>query len=557
MKLYFVRHGETDMNARNMFYGWYDADINAKGISQAEELRDAFREIHIDKIYSSDLTRALHTAQIIADGRPVEIMPDLREMAYGIWENRTWESMTEADRELLKKWRFDWLDLEIPEGESFMGFYHRVTSGLDQIIQENKGKHVLVVSHNGALSAMHCHLTGAGPKGFWNFNSKQGHYSAVWISEKKLTYDCFNYPLCREKAENIYVDVATRPSESTAYGLHGDHPINLVWAGTKTEIQWEKKEQKNILKEHLDFIFLEEGDEGPDWFAVPTIRVFAKDGKGGWYARGEHRRAIYHISSEKNITYLAKDLRTYLQMVIFEQEHAELIKLAEEIKLERPKENLRRFVCPAHNIRLFADRAEAEKQLQLHDISEFMDFKPKKKLYYDCEKVMRKPEIDGYDVFPAGKKFDPFIMTCEENGFTSLQRKRGIYLIWEGNLPKLDLYPVPSMTFFAHDGDGGYFAHMGKDMDTPICFISKELECWTIAGSFREFVQMVVFEPNWKEKITGEKQEIFETEEELAAFGMLFGLSAPDWKLSENIRRNSFHQIYENVEKAREKMSIL
>ena len=161
MKLYFVRHGETDMNARNMFYGWYDADINAKGISQAEELRDAFREIHIDKIYSSDLTRALHTAQIIADGRPVEIMPDLREMAYGIWENRTWESMTEADRELLKKWRFDWLDLEIPEGESFMGFYHRVTSGLDQIVQENKSTNTfenmrfskkVIENHGGDIS---------------------------------------------------------------------------------------------------------------------------------------------------------------------------------------------------------------------------------------------------------------------------------------------------------------------------------------------------------------------------------------------------------------------
>ena len=198
MKLYFVRHGETDMNARNMFYGWYDADINAKGVSQAEELREAFKDIHIDKIYSSDLTRASHTAEIIADGKPFEKVPDLREMAYGIWENRTWESMTESDKELLKKWRYDWLNLEIPGGESFMGFYNRVTSGLDKIIKENKGKHVLVVSHNGALSAMHCHLTGAGPKGFWNFNSKQGHYSAVWVSENKLTYDCFNYPVCKK-----------------------------------------------------------------------------------------------------------------------------------------------------------------------------------------------------------------------------------------------------------------------------------------------------------------------------------------------------------------------
>ena len=59
MKIYFVRHGETDMNARNMFYGWYDADINEKGIAQAEELRAAFETIHIDAIYSSDLKRRL------------------------------------------------------------------------------------------------------------------------------------------------------------------------------------------------------------------------------------------------------------------------------------------------------------------------------------------------------------------------------------------------------------------------------------------------------------------------------------------------------------------
>lgn len=194
MKLYFVRHGETDMNARNMFYGWYDADINAKGISQAEELREAFRQIHIDKIYASDLKRAYHTAEIIAGGRPVETMPQLRELYYGKWENRTWEEMTEEDRVLLKKWRTDWQEMTMPEGEPFMDFYQRVVAGLEQIIKENKGKHVLVVSHNGALSAMHCHLTGAGPKGFWNFNSKQGHYSAVWVSEKKLTYDCLNYP---------------------------------------------------------------------------------------------------------------------------------------------------------------------------------------------------------------------------------------------------------------------------------------------------------------------------------------------------------------------------
>ena len=176
------------------------------------------------------------------------------------------------------------------------------------------------------------------------------------------------------------------------------------------------------------------------------------------------------------------------------------------------------------------------------------------KTYINVEGMEKLPETEQ---IPAGKRFDAFVMTCEENGFASLQRKRGINLIWEGMLPKLDFYPVPSMTLFAHDGRGGYFAHSGKGLESTIYFISNELECWYLAENFRTFVQMVVFEPNWKEKITGEKQEIFEAEEELSAFGMLFGLSASEEKLSEKIRRETAYEIFENIEKAREKMSVL
>ena len=68
---------------------------------------------------------------------------------------------------------------------------------------------------------------------------------------------------------------------------------------------------------------------------------------------------------------------------------------------------------------------------------------------------------------------------------------------------------------------------------------------------------MVVFEPEWKEKITGEKVEINETEEELGNFGMLFGLSAPKEKLAEKICREPAYEIFENIEKAREKVSMV
>ena len=176
------------------------------------------------------------------------------------------------------------------------------------------------------------------------------------------------------------------------------------------------------------------------------------------------------------------------------------------------------------------------------------------KTYINVEGLEKIPETEG---IPAGKRFDAFVMTCEENGFTSLQRKRGINLIWEGMLPKLDFFPVPTLTFFAHDGRGGYFAHSGKGLESAIYFVSNELECWYLAENFRTFVQMVVFEPDWKEMITGETAEFGETENELAEFGMLFGLSVPKEKLAEKISRETAYEIFGNIEKAREKVSVL
>ena len=179
------------------------------------------------------------------------------------------------------------------------------------------------------------------------------------------------------------------------------------------------------------------------------------------------------------------------------------------------------------------------------------------KVYIDMEGREKLPEIEGKEGVPVGIRFDAFVMTCEENGFTSLQRKRGINLIWEGLLPKVDFYPVPSLTLIAHDGRGGDFAHSGKGLESQIFYISDKLECWYLAENFRTFVQMVVFEPNWKEKITGEIAEIMETEMELAEFGMLFGLSVSKEKLTEKICRETAYKIFENIEKAREKVCIL
>lgn len=106
LRLYLVRHGQTDMNKNNMFYGWTDADINETGLRQAENLRDFFQNVPLDAIYSSDLRRAAHTAEIIASGKGMDVRyeKDFRELYYGDWENRPAEEIKAKYKEELKGW---------------------------------------------------------------------------------------------------------------------------------------------------------------------------------------------------------------------------------------------------------------------------------------------------------------------------------------------------------------------------------------------------------------------------------------------------------------------
>ena len=197
MKIYLIRHGETDWNLRGMFYGWTDCDINETGIAQAEHLRDFFNTIKYDGIYASDLLRAVHTAEIITENRTLEIQknPCFRELFFGDWEDKEGTYIREHHGDELKRWMQEWQTSALPGGEAFEEFYKRVTEGLLEVIAENKGRDIVIVSHNGPMSAMLCYLTGAGPDSFWRFFSEQGCYSSVLISEEKITIEKINCPV--------------------------------------------------------------------------------------------------------------------------------------------------------------------------------------------------------------------------------------------------------------------------------------------------------------------------------------------------------------------------
>src|SRR3712207_574020 len=91
MKLYFVRHGETEWNTQRRFQGRKNSPLTAKGKEQAKKIAEELKEIPFTSLYSSSLERAKKTAQEIQKGReiPVEIMDEFIEISMGDLEGRT------------------------------------------------------------------------------------------------------------------------------------------------------------------------------------------------------------------------------------------------------------------------------------------------------------------------------------------------------------------------------------------------------------------------------------------------------------------------------------
>jgi broad specificity phosphatase PhoE len=143
--LLLVRHGETDWNAERRFQGHADVPLNARGREQAQRLADELRDTEVDAVYSSDLSRARETAEILGARLSVEIVldRDLREIDVGSRQGLTWSEAQEVT---------DW------DGESRGAHAERIFNALHRIAEQHRGGRVLVVTHGGSMRRVHDHL---------------------------------------------------------------------------------------------------------------------------------------------------------------------------------------------------------------------------------------------------------------------------------------------------------------------------------------------------------------------------------------------------------------
>ena len=194
-KLIIVRHGQSMANLNGTFAGQVDVPLSPMGRRQAEELKDyLLSHYKIDVIYSSALSRACDTVAPTAAALGLPVIKDegLKEIDGGEWEGLTHEEIAKKFPADFALWRDNIGLSHCTGGESMRGLQERSITATNRIVEENKGRTVLIGTHAGFLRAMIC---------YWRGIPLEDMKNTTWVPNASVTeveYDGGKYKLLRE-----------------------------------------------------------------------------------------------------------------------------------------------------------------------------------------------------------------------------------------------------------------------------------------------------------------------------------------------------------------------
>ena len=159
MKIYFVRHGETDWNKERKIQGQVDIPLNEFGRHLARETAKGLRDVPFDVCFTSPLGRARETAQIILQGRDVPILEDKRilEMNFGVLEGKCCSKEGWDVPDSFQMFFDDPVHYQAPEGgEDFQAVRKRTGDFLNWLFaqEQYRDSTVLVTTHGAAMAGL-------------------------------------------------------------------------------------------------------------------------------------------------------------------------------------------------------------------------------------------------------------------------------------------------------------------------------------------------------------------------------------------------------------------
>ena len=154
MRVYIIRHGESENNARNCWTGWMDVSLTAKGEEDAKKAGRVLEGVVFDRVFSSDLIRAKKTAAIALPGASIEPLPLLREINVGSIAGRPIQDLSDEEQRLTRTEGYQAFG-----GESRGELRERIRRFLQQV-EELNCPNVAAFSHAGFLMGMMSEILG-------------------------------------------------------------------------------------------------------------------------------------------------------------------------------------------------------------------------------------------------------------------------------------------------------------------------------------------------------------------------------------------------------------
>ncbi len=188
--LVLVRHGESEWNAKGTWTGWTDIGLTDKGRQEARKAGGQIKDIKLDIAYTSSLSRAKETLEIIKETLGKTSLqtfenPALNERNYGDYTGQNkWQVKQELGEENFKKLRRGW-NYTVPNGETLKDVYERVVPYYEQEISPKlkAGKNVLISAHGNSLRALVKYLDGLSDDEIEGFEIATGQVLVYQIDE--------------------------------------------------------------------------------------------------------------------------------------------------------------------------------------------------------------------------------------------------------------------------------------------------------------------------------------------------------------------------------------
>ncbi len=158
-QIIIVRHGQTEWNIKGIRQGSLDSPLTARGMAQAKALGQRLAREKFTALYSSDLGRAVQTAQEIANvtGHAITTDARLRERHLGIFQGLNGEEIVTKYPEERRAMRSRGPSYVIPGGESMVQQVERNMACLNELAARHQGEQIVVVTHGGVVSGFFRH----------------------------------------------------------------------------------------------------------------------------------------------------------------------------------------------------------------------------------------------------------------------------------------------------------------------------------------------------------------------------------------------------------------